>query len=168
MRLRARCQTKNRPRIHLSWPHNRLSKTKSLQLNTYTEAFSCLYTIFLWHERHDIREISLSTTSGSHTINHIRGTDKTIHNQPDTMFPHLIRAKSHYSLSITLAFSTYIITCKLCWCSRFIQDPGCKRAVLKGTHGRRPSKQFFTKACFKRRATAVLGRLDCSSTAAQH
>ena len=29
---------------------------------------------------------------------------------------------SHYSLSITLAFSTQIITCKLCWHSRFIQD----------------------------------------------
>ena len=42
-------------------------------------------------------EICLSTTSGNHTINHVRGTDhETIHNQPDTMFPHLIRAKYHH------------------------------------------------------------------------
>ena len=34
----------NRPRIHLSWAQNRLSKTKSLQLNTQ-EAFSWLYTM---------------------------------------------------------------------------------------------------------------------------
>ena len=29
-------------------------------------------------------------------LNHVRGTDKTIHNQPDTMFLHLIRAKYHH------------------------------------------------------------------------
>ena len=64
-------------------------------------------------EHHDIPEICLSTTSGNHKINHVRGTDRTIHNQPDTMFPHLIRAKYYHltlslslSLSITLAFST--------------------------------------------------------------
>ena len=56
----------------------------------------------------------LSTTSGNHTINHVRGTDKTIHNQPGTMFPHLIRAKYHQitlTHSITLAFSSSIIRC---------------------------------------------------------
>ena len=37
-------------------------------------------------------EFRLSTTSGNHTINHVRGTDKTT-SQPGTMFPHLIRAK---------------------------------------------------------------------------
>ena len=92
----------------------------------------------------------LSTTSGNHTINHVRGTDKTIHNQPGTMFPHLIRAKYHQitlTHSITLAFSTSIIRCiKLPWLSRVIQDPGCRRAVLKGTHRGRPSKQFSTKS----------------------
>ena len=30
--------------------------------------------------RHDIPEIRLSTTSGNHTINYVRVTDKTIHN----------------------------------------------------------------------------------------
>ena len=38
-----------------------------------------------------------------------RGTDKTIHNQPGTTFPHLIRKKYQQitpSISITLAFST--------------------------------------------------------------
>ena len=45
-------------------------------------------------------EFCLSTTSENHTINHVRGTDKTIHNQPGTMFPPLIRAKYH---QITLA-----------------------------------------------------------------
>ena len=27
-----------------------------------------------------------------------------------------------------------------------LKDPGCRRAVLKGTHRARPSKQFLTKS----------------------
>ena len=34
---------------------------------------------------HDITEFCRSTTSGNHTINHVRGTGKTIHNQPGTV-----------------------------------------------------------------------------------
>ena len=69
--------------------------------------------ILTWAARHTCK-FCLSTTSGNHTINHVRGTDKTIHNQPGTMFPHLIRAKYHQitlTHSITLAFSTSIIRC---------------------------------------------------------
>ena len=47
---------------------------------------------------YDIPKICLSTTSGNHTINHVRGTDKTIHNQPGTMFP----------LSILTAYNTSV------------------------------------------------------------
>ena len=39
-----------------------------------------------------------------------------------------------------------MITFKLSLLSRFIQDPGCKQAVLKGTHRGRPSKQFLAKS----------------------
>ena len=45
----------NKSRIHLSWAQNRLSKTKSLQLNNH-EAFLYLWKIFLEHEHHDIPE----------------------------------------------------------------------------------------------------------------
>ena len=35
---------------------------------------------------------------------------------------------------------------KHCWHSRFIQDPGSRTAVLKGTYRGRPSKQVLTKS----------------------
>ena len=56
----------------------------------------------LIHERYNILEICLSTTSGNHTINHVHGADKTIHNQPDTMFPHFKQVKYHH---ITLSLN---------------------------------------------------------------
>ena len=89
----------NRPRIHLSWAQNRLSKTKSLQLNTH-EAFLCLCMIFLEHEHHDIPEFCLSTTSGNHTINHVCHPDRNILTQSGKMFVHLTWTKCH---QITLA-----------------------------------------------------------------
>ena len=49
-----------------------------------------------------IPEFCLSTTSENHTINRIRRTDKTTHNQPGKMSPHLKRAKYH---EITLSLS---------------------------------------------------------------
>ena len=87
----------NRPRIHLFWAQNRLSKTKSLQLNTH-EAFLCLWMIFLEHEHHNIPEFCLSTTSGNHTINYV--CNRNILSQPGKMFPCLIWTKCH---QITLA-----------------------------------------------------------------
>ena len=60
-------------------------------------------------KHHDIPEFCLSTPSGNRTINHFPSTDKTIHNQLGTMFPHLTRRKYHQitlSLSKTLSFST--------------------------------------------------------------
>ena len=89
----------NRPRIHLSWAQNRLSKTKSLQLNSH-EAFLCLWKIFLEHEHHDIPEFCLSTTSGNHTINHVCHPDRNILTQSGKMFVHLTWTKCH---QITLA-----------------------------------------------------------------
>ena len=84
----------NRPRIHLSWAENRLSKTKSLQLNNH-EAFLYLWKIFLEHEHHDIPEFCLSTTSGNHTINHVCHTDRNILTQSGKMFAHLTWTKCH-------------------------------------------------------------------------
>ena len=71
-------------------------------------------------------------TSGNHTINHVRGTEKTIHKQPGTMFGRNIIKL----LSLFAHKSSHVN-----WSSRFIQDPGCRRAVLKGIHRGRPSKQ---------------------------
>ena len=89
----------NRPRIHLSWAQNWLSKTKSLQLNNH-EAFLYLWKIFLEHEHHDIPEFCLSTTSGNHTINHVCHTDRNILTQSGKMFAYLTWTKCH---QITLA-----------------------------------------------------------------
>ena len=122
---------------HLFWPHNRLSKAKSLQLNAH-KGFSCLYTIF---ERHHIPEICLSV---SHN-----------YNQPGTMFPHLIREKYH-QITLSLNNSRFLHSrCKLCWHSRFIKDLGCRQAVLKGTHRRRPSQQFLTSLWPGQRSSSI-------------
>ena len=44
--------------------------------------------------------ICLSTTSEIHTVNQVSTTDKTIHNQLDAMFPHLIRA-NYYQITLS-------------------------------------------------------------------
>ena len=52
-----------------------------------------------------IPEFCLSTTSENHTINRIRSTDKTTHNQPGKMSPHLKRPKYH-EITLSLSLST--------------------------------------------------------------
>ena len=108
----------NRRRIHLSWAQNRLSKTKSLQLNTH-EAFLCLWKIFLEHEHHDIPEFCLSTTSGNHTINHVCHTDRNILTQHGPNVIKLLLLNYSYFLHINHHMAQWIY-------SRF-------RPVLKGT-----------------------------------
>ena len=76
MRLIARCPTKT-----------------DLEF-TFLERFNMLVHNILITRHHDVSEVCLSTTSGNpDTINHVRGSDKPIHNQPGTIFAHLIWAK---------------------------------------------------------------------------
>ena len=112
MRLTARCPTKTELEFTFLEP-----RIGCLRQNTKhsRSVFMHVHNILILTRaaRHTCK-FCLSTTSGNHTINHVRGTYKTIHNQPGTMFPHLIRAKYHQitlTHSITLAFSTSIIRC---------------------------------------------------------
>ena len=112
MRLTARCPTKTELEFtFLEQGIGCLRQNTKLPRSVFMHVHNIL--ILTRAARHTCK-FCPSTTSGNHTINHVRGTDKAIHNQPGTLFPHLIRAKYHQitlTHSITLAFSTSIIRC---------------------------------------------------------
>ena len=102
MRFIARCPTKTDLEFTFLRPESVV--LDKIILTKYSRSvFMLVHNIPIEH--HDIRELSVNnfTKKKNHTINHVHGTDKTIHNQPDTMFPQNI---SNYSCSMTLAFST--------------------------------------------------------------
>ena len=94
---------KNRLRIHDLWAQNRLSKRKSLELNTH-EAFLCLaQSILVTRAQPHIPEICLSTLSVNLTINEFRGNHNTSENHSQYFTLNTGEILSNYFVKLSLS-----------------------------------------------------------------